>query len=97
MKKTLSHIIIFMMMIIAPVSFSTEEIPCFDVPGVEASSEKNNQKTAIAISRDTNNKPLPTVIHPLSEKYDFPSPSTFKTAFTLEISHGRSPPLSIHA
>lgn len=95
MKKILSNIVVFLLLIIAPVSFSTEEIPCFDVPGVEGSTQRNKQKNSLAILQQTKKLPLSSVNYTLPENHNSPSPSTPKTVHILEIPHGRAPPLSI--
>jgi len=95
MKKILSQIVIFLLLVIAPVSFSTDKIPNYDKPATKSHHLQESRKSTIAVVRRTT-KLLP-VVAALSPKQIFIShPASPVYGFNLEIAQGRAPP-SVHS
>lgn len=93
MKKILSQIVIFLLLVIAPVSFSTEKIPSFDKPATQTYHLQESRKTSTAIVHRTV-KTEQSVIDLPSKKSFAAHSSESAFDFSLVVSHGRAPPAS---
>lgn len=93
MKRMLSHILLFTLLVIAPVSFSTEEIPSFDVPATHSSPFQESRKADIAVVRQAVELTGFLVVS-FSPPHCFNSlPKLSINDFRYEIEHGRAPPV----
>jgi len=89
MKKILSQIVIFLLLVIAPVSFSTAEIPNFDVPATKTNQMHESRKVTIGVIRQSI-KPVPSVVaFPRQCFVQIPTIPAFDR--NMENLHGRSP------
>ncbi|GEM_PF-5669551 len=97
MKKILANLTIFLLLIIAPVSFSTEDIPCFDVPATEHNGNSQKQKTILAIleSKEPQDLQKPEYYDPAElNQLSLLTPPEISTP---GIVHGRAPPINAPA
>ncbi len=62
MKKMLSHIVILLLLVIAPVSFSTEKIPNFDKPATQSSPLQESRKSIISVVHQSIKPVLPVIV-----------------------------------
>lgn len=93
MKRLLSHIIILLLLVIAPVSFSTDKIPNFDKPATQTTHLKEARKVTNTVVRSSE-KPQGLIVAaaPRERNYVFVSITpVFEN--NLEIPHGRAPPV----
>lgn len=51
MKKFLSHIVILLLLVIAPVSFSTDKIPNFDKPATQLTHLEESGRVTNSVAR----------------------------------------------
>ncbi|MSN26669.1 MAG: hypothetical protein GJV46_12470 [Geobacter sp.] len=92
MKRLLCQIVIFSLLVIAPVSFSTERIPNFDVPATKTATAQESIKTlAAAVRRAV--IPMQLAVIPISEKIFALTPQSPVFGFKQDIQHGRAPPV----
>ena len=91
MKKMLSQIVIFLLLVIAPVSFSTEKIPSFDKPATQTYHLQQLRKTSVAIvHRSVKTEQSTFDFTPKQKHASTSSESAFN--FSIAISYGRAPP-----
>lgn len=91
MLRLLSHIIIFLLLIVSPVSFSTSSIPNFYILVTMEAPLKESEKSAIAILERTV-EPNPSFCLLITQENDIPEIHFIPNAYILEIPHGRAPP-----
>lgn len=91
MRRMLCQIVIFLLLVIAPVSFSTHEIPNFDVPATRINQLHESGKITIAVKRQSI---LPAssipVVFPRQTFVQIPFIQTYDR--NMKSLHGRSPP-----
>lgn len=95
MKRLLTQVIIFSMLVIAPVSFSTEKIPNFDVPATENTLSSESRKTTVLVAHRsvTSACKIIHVSRPLTSFALIVEVPAFNIA--LENLHDRSPPTAV--
>lgn len=93
MQKMFSHIVIFSLLMIAPVSFSTTEIPNFYILVTINSPLQESRKSSIAVEHRVVRLPEPSVaaITPHHRFILPPNPPTIDCIRDIE--HGRPPPV----
>ncbi len=92
MKRLLSHIIILLLLVVAPVSFSTDKIPNFDKPATEITHLKESRKVTNAVVLSSEKLQCLIIVAYLSQIHNVTSISpVFEN--NLEIPHGRAPPV----
>lgn len=96
MKKFLSHIVIFALLVIAPVSFSTSKIPNFDKPATRTLHLQESRKANVPVIQRAKKAALSVVCFCPQQSYASYSPINIYV-HNLEISHGRAPPQVIHS
>jgi hypothetical protein len=93
MKRLLSHILLLSLLVIAPVSFSTDAIPCFDVPATHSSSVHESLKTDITVVHQAVKMPE-LLDSSFSTPHRFTSaPEIFVYDYHLGMKQGRAPPV----
>lgn len=95
MKKILCQIVIFSLLVIAPVSFSTAKIPNFDVPATKTIQLHESRKVTIGIICQSIMTVSTVVVYPHLIFAQFPLAPVFNR--NMENLHGRSPPCIIPA
>lgn len=93
MKRLLSHILLLSLLVIAPVSFSTDEIPYVDVPATHSSSVHESLKTDIRVVRQAVKMPEFLVASFLTPHRFTSAAKIFVYDYHLEMKHGRAPPV----
>ncbi|MDA8414735.1 MAG: hypothetical protein M0023_13230 [Desulfobacteraceae bacterium] len=96
MKKILSHIVIFALLVIAPVSFSTKNIPNFDIPATKTCPLQETQKLTIAVVRRSPGSASPIAV-PRPEVTFFSIAQLPVLDDSHEIPQGRAPPVVLSA
>ena len=92
MKRMFSHIIIFSLLMISPVSFSTTEIPNFYILVTVNAPLQESRKSSIAVVRRAVHSPeySVTAFSPPDRITVFPTLPAIDCC--REIEHGRAPP-----
>lgn len=91
MKKILCQIVIFSLLVIAPVSFSTTEIPNFDVPATKINQLHESRKVTIAVIHQST-LPVSSVAVVFPRQTFVPLPLIPVFDRNMKSLHGRSPP-----
>lgn len=93
MKRLLSHILLFALLVISPVSFSTSTIPNFYIlVTINAPLQESRKNSVTVAHRVAQSLPLPVVIR-RPDKCIFSFPSLPEINSSREIEHGRAPPV----
>lgn len=95
MKRMLCQIVILLLLVIAPVSFSTDKIPNFDKPATQNTQLEESGKTSISVvRRAVRSAKLPSFTYRSQQCYlSAPILSIFD--YHSEIPHGRAPPVAL--
>jgi hypothetical protein len=93
MKRMFSHIIIFLLLMISPVSFSTTKIPNFYILVTVNAPLQESRKSSIAVVRRAVQSPEYCIaaFHPSDHITLFPALPAIDRC--CEIEHGRAPPV----
>jgi len=93
MKRFLSHIVIFALLVVSPISFSTSKIQNFYILVTVDAPLQESRKTGISVSR----RAVTTIEQILIANSPPPSfvtlPVTSATLYKHDIEHGRAPPV----
>ncbi len=95
MKRILTQVIIFSMLVIAPVSFSTEKIPNFDVPATENTHSKESKKITTSIAHRSVNSERKAVLARYTPPMFLSIVEVIAFDIALENLHDRSPPMAV--
>lgn len=93
MKRFLAHIVIFALLVISPVSFSTSSIQNFYILVTVDSPLQESRKTSISVSRRAVTAKQILIAHSTQSSF-IPFPVTSATLHNQEIEHGRAPPVT---
>lgn len=91
MKRMLSHIIILLLLVVAPVSFSTDKIPNFDKPATQSSHIKEARKVTVAVRERPAQLLLPVALRTHQTRHST-KPIVSASLHTPENNSGRDPP-----
>jgi len=93
MKRLLSHILLFALLVVCPFSFTTPEIPSIYISVTINSHLKESRKASITVAHRVG-KPLSSaVVACRPEKCIISLPILPAIDNTREIEHGRAPPV----
>jgi len=92
MKRFLSHIVLFALLVISPVSFSTAEIPNFDILVTVSSPVQESRKAGITVSRRVVQAVPLTAVSRSLDTCIILLPTLPAIDNIREIEHGRAPP-----
>lgn len=93
MKRLLSHIVLFALLVISPVSFSTTEIPNFYILVTINAPLKESRKAGITVAHRVGKSLSSAVVDCPPEKCIISLPILPAIDSTHEIEHGRAPPV----
>jgi hypothetical protein len=94
MYRVLSQILVFSLLVVVPVSFSTDSIPSLDAPCLKTTPLTQSRKATISIVERTGQPCLEVVLIP-SDKLRISDPLfTSQSICCLWMPLGRAPPVS---